>query len=124
MAIPREQYTGATDSELHHFLKEHCNTDARLQLLRFWGQHPRTKFNLPCFAAALDTKRFNLKEVIKVLVDEEIIQEQHNSNGITWYSLVSDQQIQKYITRLAELDWCEIKFWKKQCVEEIALAYA
>ena len=106
-----------TDTELYNFLEEHGDTDAKLQVLRFWGQHPRAKFSLPCITTTTPgIKKPILRAAVQALVDAEVIQEQRNGNGITWYSLACDQQIQERVTKLAELDWNKARLWKERYI--------
>lgn len=103
-----------TTSELIRFLEKHGNTSAKLQVLLFWGRHPRAKFTLDCIADALDARRLDLKEAVETLVSEGIIERQSDNNGVTWYCV--SQPKREYAEALAMLEWSEIKYWEDQFV--------
>ena len=97
------------NNDLLSFLKDIDCSDMQFKLLCFWGRHPRAKLSLYTMAGALDVPRNNLTESITALVGEGILVAQHNSNGLTTYTLFNDQRTQKYMDEIAKLDWSSIK---------------
>jgi hypothetical protein len=101
------------DSFLHEdlmsFLKENEFTGLKLRLLLFWGRHPQARFNIDCIAHVLDITRHHLREVMRDLIDQGMINEQYCTNGIAHYSLNHEHSLSQHIQLLAELDWSAIK---------------
>jgi len=115
--IARWSATGAKPKAIQDtanwYILNSCS-DFELRLLHFWEHHPQTKLSLYSIANTLDTERVNLRHAIKALVEKGILEEQHNDNGLTTYSLSSDWQTQGYIEELARLEPDKIKISKKQ----------
>lgn len=92
------------------------------RLIRFWQQHPRTRFSLEAIAGAIDTTRTNLKDRIKMLAEQRIVEEHHNCGSSTLYSLHYGDQAREYFAKLGELqswdDWVQ----PQQIQEEATLA--
>jgi predicted DNA-binding transcriptional regulator len=107
--------------DLLPFLKDIGCSDMQFKLLCFWGRHPRAKLSLCTVARAIDTPRNNLRDAITALVNQGILVAQHNSNGLTTYTL-SEQQSQEYISELARLDWSKMMNLGKQLKEEVSLS--
>jgi hypothetical protein len=109
---------GIAKYELLLFLIEMGCTDTQFRLLCFWGRHPKSRLSLYTVARALDAMRINLRYEISALVEKGILTEQHNSNGLTTYTLSDSPRIQGYVGELAKLDWSEIINLRKELKEK------
>jgi len=112
----------AANKKLVHFLEKYGNTSPKMQVLLFWGRHPRAKFTLDCIADALDARRLNLKEAVEILVNEGVIEEQQDHNGVKWYSV--SQQGRDYLEALTNLEWSEIRYWSNSCSQRLVATCA
>lgn len=122
--IARWSATGVTAEEIRDTTNSYILNNysyLELRLLHFWGHHPRTKLSLYTIANAMDTARINLRHAIAALVAKGILDEQQDGNGLTTYSLNSDQQIQQYIEELTTLDWNRASVSTKQLEKEAVL---
>ena len=123
--VARWSATGVTVEEIRDTANQHISsscTGLELRLLRFWGRHPRAKLSLYTIAGALGAARLDLRQAIAILAEKGILKAQHNSNGLTTYSLSDDRQTQEYLEELAGLDWGETKILEKQLEREAVLA--
>ena len=122
--VARWSATGVAVEEIRdtadQYIASSC-TGLELRLLRFWGRQPRAKLSLYTIAGALGAARLDLRQAIAILAEKGILKQQHNSNGLTTYSLSDDQQTQEYIEELAGLDWGETKILEKQLEREAVL---
>jgi len=105
------------NEKLVHFLEKYGDTSPKMQVLLFWGRHPRAKFTLDCIADALDARRLDLKEAVETLVNEGIIEVQQSDNGVKWYSV--NQKRRDYLEALTNLEWSEIRYWKDYCSQRL-----
>ena len=122
--VARWSGTGVAVEEIpdtaNQYIASSC-TGLELRLLRFWGRHPRAKLSLYTIAGALGAARIDLRQAIAILAEKGILKAQHNSNGLTTYSLSDDRQTQEYIEELAGLDWGEIKILEEQLEQQAVL---
>ena len=109
--------------DLLSFLKDiDCNV-LQFKLLCCFGRHPRLKLSLYTIASSSNTSKINFRAAIKALVEKGIIVVRNDINGLTTYTLSSDQRIQRYIGELVTLDWSEkmnlVKQMNKQAESDI-----
>ena len=104
--VARWSTTGVTVEEIMDaaslYIKDSHNGLER-RLVRFWQQHPRTKFSLEAIAGAIDTTRINLKGRIKTLTAQEIVEEHRNGGPPTLYSLNRSDRARDYFAQVGEL---------------------
>jgi hypothetical protein len=108
--------------DLISFLRENELKGMRLRIFLFWARHPHAKFNLEGIAHMLDLTRHNLREILRDLIDEGIVNEQYLANGIAHYSLNREHALGQYIPHLLELDWSTIKSLEGEVERELVLA--
>ena len=118
MVIAYEQQE-MIQGDLFYFLKQNGYAAMELQLLLFWVRHPQAKLSLYSIASALDAARINLRNAIRSLIDKGILKEQHNSNGLTTYSLNADEQVHAYIENLGRLNSRELRMIESQLHREV-----
>lgn len=95
------------------FLKGLNCDEMQLELLTFWGLHPRARLSLYAVKGALDLPQMHLRTAIGRLTQKGILKAQGNGNGLTTYTL-ANPQIHDMVCELAQLDWSEKMFLLKQ----------
>ncbi len=102
--------------ELNSFIKRHGNTPAKLQVLLFWGRHPRGRFTIDCIVDALDTRKLYLKDAIETLVAEGVLRKQQD-NGITFLSI--NPSYRNQLEALIKLKGYQVKYWANYYTQEL-----
>jgi len=74
------------------------NTDSRVsrEFLVFWSMHPNAKFNKAAIRYALDFTKLEIEMALATLVETGLV-DQHVSNGVTLYSLTTNEEKRKPI---------------------------
>jgi len=87
-------------SEVTQPVRERNDTGLKLDLLRFLGRCPHTKFDWRIIARGLGwTRRSNIAEALESLVKIELI-EKHTRQGLHFYSLTTDTKKQQRLLSL------------------------
>lgn len=94
-----------TRMKLLQFVRQHGNSLGRFLVLQFWSKHPQTHFSLPCINGAVQGRKFDLKEVVGMLVEEGIVEENTTPRGIPLYSLTTNPEKREPVIALSQLDW-------------------
>ena len=92
------------EDSLYHFLEEHGNNRIKRELILFWGMHPNARFNREVICYALDYHKLEMEIALKALAKEGLL-DKHIYNGITLYSLTTDQEIRRPVLELTTLGW-------------------
>jgi len=90
------------EDRLCEFLKNFADDLNGLELALFFGRHPNAKFNRTAVLHALNTRQFDAGMALKKLINNKIVVT-CSENGITLYSLTSDECIRSLITNLVNL---------------------
>ena len=111
--IARWSAAGVTAEEIldtvNLYIKDsRTNLDSRL--IRFWQQHPRTKFSLEAIAGAIDATKTNIKERIKALSEHGIVEEHRNGGSSPLYSLHCNNQSSDFILTNFSEHSCDISW--------------
>ncbi len=77
-----------------------------LELLRFLGKHPFTRFSRLAVIHALRHQGILVGRGLKYLVDKQLVTEEVE-NSIHLFSLTSTDQTQNWANELGQLDWCQ-----------------
>jgi hypothetical protein len=88
------------------FAREFADDPHCLRLLRFFGEHPYTRFSRLAIPGkqSLDGRKSFLEKALKRLVDQGIVNE-CVQNGLSLYSLTKDETMGNLVTEMASLDW-------------------
>jgi hypothetical protein len=86
-----------------------------LELLRFLGKHPYTRFSKAAIVLALKNQGVFVERGLRYLVDIGIVTLEIE-NMIQLFSLTSDENVQNWALELVKLDWCQWQSVLKQMV--------
>ena len=98
---------------LRLFFREHGNTPTKLELLFFLVKHPKAKFTVKVIAGALGMKPLYIKEEVKALVSQGVIEEAENNNGVTFYCLYENTEVGKCLGQLYSMNWRELAYLRR-----------
>ena len=93
-----------TEERLYHFLREHTDDQVQRQVLLFWAMHPNTKFSRLAIRCAVDCGKLDVDRALRALVVAGLLIK-HADNGLTLYSLTTDEKRQQLIMEMATLGW-------------------
>jgi len=76
------------------------------ELYLFWGMHPSAKFSKPIISYVLDCNKRELEIVLQAMVEAGLV-ETHIQNGVTLYSLTTNEERRRPILEFARrnYDW-------------------
>jgi hypothetical protein len=77
-----------------------------LELLRFLGKHPFTRFSQLAIVHALENQGVLVSRGLKYLVENELVTEEVE-NSIHLFSLATTEQTQTWTLEIGQLDWCQ-----------------
>jgi hypothetical protein len=77
-----------------------------LELLRFLGKHPYTRFSRSAIVLALRNQGVFVERGLKYLFDIGIVSFEKEQN-IQLYSLASSEPVRNWALELVRLDWCQ-----------------
>ena len=103
--------------QLCQFVKQYVDGHYCLELLRFFGCHPRTRFSELVIVHALNSKRgvLEIKKALKQLVDKKVVKISVDNN-IPLYSISEDESLRVLASELANLDWNRWQLMIKQAL--------
>ncbi len=88
------------------FIKEYLDDRCCLEIIRFFGEYPRTRFSRLAVIHALNVNgggRFYIERALQQLVDKGVIR--ISTNNIPLYALTEDEPLRRSALALARLDW-------------------
>ena len=94
----------ATEESLYRFLEEHGNNRVKRELLLFLGMHPYAKFSRSTICYAVDSNKLDMKMALRDMVEAKLL-DTHIYNGVTLYSLTTNEDIRRLLLALAALGW-------------------
>jgi len=105
----------AIAEKLYQFTKEYADGHCCLELLRFFGGHPRTRFSQLAVVHALDVngRRLYIEKVLRHLIDKGVIKT-YTENNVRLYSLTEDESLRSLASALAKLDWRQWQLMVRQ----------
>jgi len=94
--------------KLSQFIKEYADDHCCLELLRFFGGHPNTRFSRLVVVHALNSNPGKLytKRALRRLADKGVVRT-YIENNVPLYSLTEDESLCSLASDLAKLDWCQ-----------------
>jgi len=75
-----------------------------LELLRFWGRHPCTRFSQLVIIHALDSRRPYVERALRYLINMGVVRT-HIDNNLPVYSLTEEESLRSPVLNVAKLDW-------------------
>jgi hypothetical protein len=92
--------------KLCHFLKQYMDDSYCLQLLRFFGGYPYTRFSEPVIVHAVNSNngKSHTRRALRQLVDKGVVR-MSTANDVLLYSLTEDESLRNLASDLAKLDW-------------------
>jgi hypothetical protein len=93
-----------TEEKLYRFLEEHGNNRVKRELLAFWGKHPDANFSRRVICYALNCGKLEAEGALRAMVEEGLL-DKHITNGVTLYSLTTDEEKRRPVLELATLGW-------------------
>ncbi len=104
--------------KLCHFVRQYIDDFYCLQLLRFFGRYPYTRFSEPVVAQALNShnKKPHTKRALSQLIDKGVVRVSTN-NDVPLYSLTEDESLRSLVSELARLDWSQWQLMVRQTAQ-------
>ncbi len=93
-----------TEDSMYYFLQKYGDSWVKRELLLFWIMHPNTRFDRKAIGYNLTSNNLDVEGPLRVMVEEGLV-EKNISNGVTLYSLTSDEEQRQQIMKLANLGW-------------------
>jgi len=94
----------ATGTGLSGFLDRYGNTRTRQELLSFWALHPNTRFSRLAILSAMECSKLDAERTLTYLVNNGLVN-MCSDNGLTTYSLTSNENIRQMVDLFSTLDW-------------------
>jgi len=86
-----------------------------LELLRFFGAHPNTRFNRLAVIQSLNENdsEYDIERALVQLITKGLVKAS-NENNTRFYSLTEDESGRKWVMELVKLEWhnCQMAFRK------------
>jgi hypothetical protein len=96
----------ALDRKLATLIKEYTDDQyCLLELLRFLGRHPNTRFSRLVIIHALNSRKLYTERAIRYLTAKGVVRT-HIENSVPFYSLTENEPLRSLALDLARLDWC------------------
>jgi len=105
------------EQSLYRFLEEHRDNRVKRGLLFFWGSHPNAKFARNAIGYALDSSKLEVDKALRVLVEVGLV-DTHILNGVTFYSLTTNNEKRRPVLALAALGWDQWQLMLKRMEEK------
>lgn len=98
--------TIAIPEKLYQFAREYMDDHYCLELLQFFGAHPRTRFSKLAVTHALNVsgERLYIEKALKCLVEKGAIAVVTENNTV-FYSLTDDETLNSLALAFAKLGW-------------------
>jgi hypothetical protein len=76
-----------------------------MELLRFFGSHPRTRFNRLAVTLNGNGQRSEAESALAQLIEKGVVKTSIENN-VPLYSLTEDKSIRRRVLELINLEWC------------------
>ena len=77
-----------------------------LELLRFLGKHPYTRFSRAAIILAFKNQGMSVERCLRYLIEREVVSVE-TENKIQLYSLTCSEPQRNWALELVRLDWCQ-----------------
>jgi hypothetical protein len=88
---------------VHNYADDRCSL---LELLRFLGKHPYTRFSRAAVVMGLRNQGVFVERGLKYLVAGGIVTTE-TEKEIQFFSLTSNEPVRDWALKLGSLDWCQ-----------------
>jgi hypothetical protein len=93
------------EGKITQLIKEYSDDGyCLLELLRFLGRHPHTRFSRLVIIHALNSQRLYTERAIRYLVNKGVVRI-YTENNVLFYSLTEADDLRDLALNLAGLDW-------------------
>jgi hypothetical protein len=93
------------EEQLTRYIKDYADDQCcLLELLRFLGKHPFTRFSQLAIVHALKNQGVLVSRGLKYLIENELVTEEIE-NSIHLFSLTTTEQGQSWTLELGQMDW-------------------
>ena len=96
----------AIEEKLRQFIKDYADDKCCLELIRFFGRHPNTRFSHLATVHALTGQRLYTDQALRRLVNSGVVKT-YIENNVPRYSLSDDELLRSLVLALAELNRCQ-----------------
>jgi len=104
----------ALPEKLSQFIREYAGDQYCLvELLRFLGQHPNTRFSRLVIVHALSSQKLYTEKALQHLVSNGVVRT-YVENNATLYSLTKEEPRRNWALDLAKFDWYQWQLLLKQ----------
>jgi hypothetical protein len=108
--------TGITErNTFNQLMEKRSDNRYYLELLRFFGAHPNTRFNRLAVIQSLNENdsEYEIERALAQLISNGVIKAS-NENNTRFYSLTKDESRRKWVMELVKLEWhnCQLAFRK------------
>jgi hypothetical protein len=93
-----------SEEDLLGFCREYAGDAAKMQLLAFWGEHPRATFTMGAIAGALGCGRLRASRALAGFVESGLV-EMCVENGSTCCRLTVDESRRRPVLGIAAMGW-------------------
>jgi len=94
----------AIEERLRQFINGYADDHCCLELLRFFGKHPYTRFGPLASIHALNGQMLSTERALKRLIDNGVVKA-FAENNVPCYSLTEEEPLRSMVLSLAELNW-------------------
>ena len=106
------------EDSLYRFLEEHGNDRIKRGLLLFWGMHPNARFDTRTICCAVDCHKLDAERALKAMEENGLV-DKYMHNGVTLYSLSTNQERRRPVLELAALGWDQWLLLRKRIKQKI-----
>ncbi|MDO8672697.1 MAG: hypothetical protein Q7O66_14900 [Dehalococcoidia bacterium] len=110
--------TSETSSEEHlrRLVNEYSDDRVSLlEILRFWGRHPSTRFNQPAILNSLDCMDpGHVRSALTYLINKEVVVE---NNQARCYQLTESEPLRSELLSLSRHDWSQQNLIQNQLIQ-------
>jgi hypothetical protein len=93
-----------SEEDVMGFCQQYAGDAAKMQLLAFWGEHPRATFTMGAIAGALGCGRLQASRALAAFVESGLV-EMCVENGSTCCRLTMDESRRRPVLGIAAMGW-------------------
>jgi hypothetical protein len=92
----------ANDRKLSRFVGKCARSPFEIELLAFWGRHPKARFSKDAIGYALDRKGLDIDRALRHMVEVGLV-DTYEDNGVLLYSLCTKEETCQLAMQLASV---------------------